>query len=341
MILEVRMNKSYDDPIFRKNLSQKLLSQMLILTNATTWLTAALNIYNKRPVSNVLIPFVAGLLCLFLYDLQKKPGYEAIVKYISLVLFCIIFIPIAWLTSPGSTSAMPYYSLLVITLGVVLTEKPWDLAFPITSLIEVLVMFQLEAIYPSWFAVYEVFRIRLFDLTINFFVASMVLIMMLYTMISNYQKQHKDMYQLSMTDPLTKIRNRRYLIGQLEALHTNPHHKPYVFLLVDVVHFKEVNKTFGHHKGDQLLIDLAAMLQKNMRPIDIVSRYGGDAFIMMLPDTSAQEAEWFKSRIQDAFLLYCKQFLPIEVGINVRILPSENHDLETLMVKIDECLYTD
>src|SRR5438876_8500458 len=96
----------------------------------------------------------------------------------------------------------------------------------------------------------------------------------------------------SFTDPLTEIYNRRSLddmatryIGQ--ARHS---HKPLTFLLVDVDRFKQVNTRFGHLTGDFVLAEIAALLKTSVRGSDAVVRYGGDEFLIILADTSGDDA---------------------------------------------------
>src|SRR6266571_74580 len=96
----------------------------------------------------------------------------------------------------------------------------------------------------------------------------------------------------SFTDPLTEIYNRRSLddmptryIGQARRSH-----KPLTFLLVDVDRFKQVNTRFGHLTGDFVLAEIAALLKTSVRGSDAVVRYGGDEFLIILADTSGDDA---------------------------------------------------
>jgi len=94
-------------------------------------------------------------------------------------------------------------------------------------------------------------------------------------------------------DPLTKVANRgrfeRTLQQWLRAHRASGH--PFVLALIDVDHFKTINDTFGHPEGDRVLLELARTLSSTVRPTDLVARYGGDEFVVMLADTTASQSQ--------------------------------------------------
>jgi diguanylate cyclase (GGDEF)-like protein len=102
----------------------------------------------------------------------------------------------------------------------------------------------------------------------------------------------------SFTDPLTEIYNRRSLDDMAARFisHARRLRKPLTFLLVDVDRFKEVNTRFGHLTGDFVLAEIAALLRTSVRGSDAVIRYGGDEFIMILADTSGDDANGVADR---------------------------------------------
>lgn len=104
-----------------------------------------------------------------------------------------------------------------------------------------------------------------------------------------YQLKLKDNYEASismaLTDPLTGLFNRRYLMAHLEKLlnDTNASNKPFCVLMFDIDHFKNVNDTYGHAVGDEVLKEFAQRLQKNLRSFDLLARLGGEEFVAILP----------------------------------------------------------
>src|SRR5207253_4059995 len=96
----------------------------------------------------------------------------------------------------------------------------------------------------------------------------------------------------SFTDPLTEVYNRRSLddMAGRYISHARRLHSPLTFMLIDVDRFKEVNTRFGHLTGDFVLAEIAALLKTSVRGSDAVVRYGGDEFLIILADTSGDDA---------------------------------------------------
>src|SRR5258706_14556766 len=92
---------------------------------------------------------------------------------------------------------------------------------------------------------------------------------------------------LARTDPLTQLLNRPALLAQLgtEVERTRRYNAPLSILMIDVDEFKDVNDTFGHLAGDQVLVEVALLLARTARSADSVARYGGDEFVIAVPET--------------------------------------------------------
>ncbi len=106
---------------------------------------------------------------------------------------------------------------------------------------------------------------------------------------------------LSRTDPLTQLLNRRALHLQLatEVERVRRYNAPLSVLMLDVDGFKGVNDTWGHLAGDQVLIELALLLSRAARSVDTVARYGGDEFVIAVPETGEAGAIAFAERLRD------------------------------------------
>jgi diguanylate cyclase (GGDEF)-like protein len=106
--------------------------------------------------------------------------------------------------------------------------------------------------------------------------------------------------QLSVTDPLTGLLNRRYLEERLdeEIKRSNRHGYPMSFLMIDVDDFKSYNDEFLHPEGDKALQIVGQCLRETLRGADIASRYGGEEFSILLPQTTLDEAEIIAERLR-------------------------------------------
>ena len=114
--------------------------------------------------------------------------------------------------------------------------------------------------------------------------------------------------QQAIRDPLTGLFNRRYLGEALnrEVLRAGRGRHPVGIIMLDVDHFKRWNDTWGHAAGDTLLRQLGVFLQTHVRGADFVCRYGGDEFILILPEATLDET----LRRAEELRVACKQWMP-------------------------------
>jgi diguanylate cyclase (GGDEF)-like protein len=114
------------------------------------------------------------------------------------------------------------------------------------------------------------------------------------------QRLQSDLNDLAMNDALTRVRNRRAMQEMLnfEMRRVDKEVKDFSIILLDVDHFKKVNDTYGHDVGDIVLQWLASTLQVNMRVQDVVARWGGEEFLILLPDTTLDEAVEIAERLR-------------------------------------------
>jgi diguanylate cyclase (GGDEF)-like protein len=149
----------------------------------------------------------------------------------------------------------------------------------------------------------------------------------------------------SIHDPLTGLYNRRYMEESLtlELNRACRQQTTTAVLMLDVDHFKSFNDTYGHEAGDMVLQALGALLQRNSRSCDIACRYGGEEFLLILPDTSlaaaAQRADEFLKQIRRLRLTHQNSSFQITASIGVAVFPEHAREQETLIRAADEALY--
>ena len=147
-------------------------------------------------------------------------------------------------------------------------------------------------------------------------------------------------------DPLTQLPNRKRFFKELRAAlgEVAPHHSPLLAVLfIDLDNFKPVNDTFGHHVGDQLLIAVAHRITACLRKEDVVSRYGGDEFTLMLRNLHAtEEAHHAVSRIISSFQLpfhIAGQNIRISASVGMALQHSPYYSAEDLVKQADGAMY--
>jgi len=138
--------------------------------------------------------------------------------------------------------------------------------------------------------------------------------------------------QQSFTDPLTEIYNRRSLddIAGRFISHARRRHTPLTFLMIDADNFKQVNTRFGHLTGDFVLAEIAGVLKSSIRGSDAAVRYGGDEFLILLADTTAEGAQNVVDRIRGKLEEWNAAGNVDDFQASVSIGMSEWHDGETL-----------
>jgi len=159
---------------------------------------------------------------------------------------------------------------------------------------------------------------------------------------SLYQK----MAELSITDDLTKLFNTRYLNRtlEIEIARSTRHHSSLSLIFMDVDHFKMINDNYGHLIGSKLLVELGQLLIRSLRAIDIVARYGGDEFVIVLPQTSPPSAIQIAERIrksieQNVFLKKEGYSLRVTASFGVASFPESAKSKEDLLRLADEAMY--
>jgi two-component system cell cycle response regulator len=157
---------------------------------------------------------------------------------------------------------------------------------------------------------------------------------------------HREAERLSMTDPLTGLRNFRYLTRELarEIERATRFGRPLTVLILDLDHFKSVNDTYGHPRGDSVLRELAARVSEQIREVDTFARYGGEEFVIVLPETGPAGACQLAERIGNAvrrrrFGGPGEEPLRVTVSIGVAAFPEHARSAATLMRAADEALY--
>jgi len=152
------------------------------------------------------------------------------------------------------------------------------------------------------------------------------------------QAGQKELYQeLSILDGLTGVYNRRYLdeILRREIERTKRYNQPLSLLMLDIDNFKKYNDTHGHLAGDEILKKMANFLVEALRAVDIVFRYGGEEFVVLLPQTLKQGAVEVAKRLINLE----RQKLPLTVSIGLASFPEDGQEMEELLHKVDMALY--
>jgi two-component system cell cycle response regulator len=153
--------------------------------------------------------------------------------------------------------------------------------------------------------------------------------------------------ELAVTDQLTGLHNRRYMEGQLNALVRRAvvgGGDPVALLVIDIDHFKKINDSFGHAVGDEVLREFAVRLASNVRAIDLPVRFGGEEFVVVMPETDLEHAERIAERIRlhvagSPFRAMGGEELTVTISIGVAASLRLEDTPVKLVRRADEAMY--
>jgi diguanylate cyclase (GGDEF)-like protein/PAS domain S-box-containing protein len=163
--------------------------------------------------------------------------------------------------------------------------------------------------------------------------------------ITDYKKMQEQLRELSLTDQLTCVYNRRGLFTLVDPIlkQANRQKKGILMLYADVDNLKEINDTFGHKEGDAALIETANILKTNYRESDITARIGGDEFVVIPVGTAGEDIEKIVDRLEKSLEIYNskrKHDYRLSLSTGVTYYDPENPcSIEELLIQADELMY--
>jgi diguanylate cyclase (GGDEF)-like protein len=205
-----------------------------------------------------------------------------------------------------------------------------------------------EAVLGSLGAVALIVSLRLFEYVnlfsvsaIFFLVFFAIIVVYAYTLTAKIETGRAKLAHERNIDSLTGLLNRRALIERSSPLFQSQENQHgVVVLFADLDGFKTVNDTHGHHVGDRVLAAVADRLANRVRSDDLVARYGGDEFLLLLPCSSTEGGELVAHRVKQAIDDYARENqIDFSISIGLGKYPDHGHDLESVVKCVDKAMY--
>ena len=155
----------------------------------------------------------------------------------------------------------------------------------------------------------------------------------------------EELKEQAIRDPLTGLYNRRYLYEVLahEIARSERDQHPLSVILIDIDHFKKVNDMYGHQMGDTILVEISRLIESNTRESDIVCRYGGEEFLLVLPGASLndaqQRAEQIRQMCMDKLFQNHGVDILLTMSLGVAALSKQGEHADEIISKADRALY--
>ncbi len=206
-----------------------------------------------------------------------------------------------------------------------------------------------EAAFGSFLLVPLVFYLRLNDsmnalsVTGIFLVLfGVIVVLYAYSLLARLERQREQMATQSNLDQLTGLLNRRGLQERatflFEDVRIQKH--PLSVLFADLDGFKGINDTLGHHVGDTVLRNVARLIDASIRDGDVAARYGGDEFVIIMPDTDVHYATLVAERLQAAVGQWARSGeVNLSLSIGIGAAPEHGEELSVLLERVDRAMY--
>jgi diguanylate cyclase (GGDEF)-like protein len=155
----------------------------------------------------------------------------------------------------------------------------------------------------------------------------------------------EEVQRLSISDPLTGLFNRRHFfeLVETEIARSRRYQKPLSVIMLDIDRFKQVNDNFGHFAGDQVLQQVASVCLHCLRSVDVICRYGGEEFLIMLPETPLENAqhtaERLRLRVAETETITNQGTVKVTISLGVSALIEISEQTDALFARADKALY--
>ncbi len=158
--------------------------------------------------------------------------------------------------------------------------------------------------------------------------------------ITEQKKKERQLEYAGYHDELTDLYNRTFMEEEMKRLDTE-RQLPLAVIMADVNGLKIINDTYGHEKGDELLIKVAQILQETTRKEDIVARWSGDEFVIILPRTGEEQAAGIKERIKN-YCISCEfDGIPVSLGMGIAVKKIQTQSIYDVINAADADMYED
>ena len=198
--------------------------------------------------------------------------------------------------------------------------------------------------------------VRALDLGVNDFISRPVERNELAARVRTQIRRHRYALELSqsvnntmamaVTDDMTGLYNRRYFDRHLGVMlsKAQSQDRDMALMILDIDHFKSVNDNYGHDIGDAVLREFAARLKRNIRGVDLACRFGGEEFVVLMPDTDYRQAETIAERVRQSisersFEIGADRHLSVTVSAGVTLNEARSETPESLIKRADVALY--
>lgn len=310
------------------------------IMGSISWLLIALVALDikLRPTSHSSLVFLATFcILLFLYNINARHGlfsrrYSQFKTFVDLMVFLAFIIAVCWYTGRITS---PFMSLIYLVLMATALTQGRRITYlmaglAITSYI-LLASEELREFY-SFSRILELFPY--------------MLIAHLGAMLAGEtENARREVERLSLTDDVTGMHNMRnfFLLSEIQEKLAKRHNRNFAICMLDADGLKAINDEYGHLAGTELIRQVAAMINANIRCSDICARYGGDEFVILFNETCKDEVAATVQRIVTGMAAtpfpFGNEYLTTTLSAGLADYPGDGHDVKSVMANADTAMY--
>ncbi|NAR28988.1 GGDEF domain-containing protein [Acinetobacter haemolyticus] len=327
-----------------------ILWDSFVLLNPSTWQWVNLPLVRSKLLTNLIMLIVFLSLIIACYFYKDRVWVQEIIPILSVQIVTVLLCHTGYLIGSFSPATMVTYASIV-GVGLILFDRrmiycaliPATIAMLFCNFLSMYGILQYAPIFNP--EILNQAEMHPFWVGSMFFFLLPILLACLYLfeiLLQQWRTRETAIQALSRLDPLTNVMNRRSISNHLEKLNKQPN-SFYSVVLLDLDHFKNINDEFGHSMGDQVLVHVAKCLSNNVRDQDLIGRFGGEEFILLLPNTTAIQAKNVAERCRLAIADMCfitedqQQFsVSASFGISSSLNANEPH---LVVSQADQALY--
>jgi diguanylate cyclase (GGDEF)-like protein len=275
---------------------------------------------------------------LFIYNVNARYGFlsrsfSQFKIFVDLMVFLLFIVAVCWYTGKLTS---PFMSLIYLILMASALTQGKRITYFMAGLAITSYVF-LATAHLREFNYYISHILELFPFMLIAHLGAMLA--------GEAESARQEVERLSLTDDITGINNMRnfFLLADAQEKLAKRYERPYAICMIDADGLKKINDRHGHFAGTELIRQVAAMINKNIRNSDISARYGGDEFVIMFNETAKQDVISAVERIINGM---ASQPFPFEGGMLSSTLsaglagfPDDGPDVRTVMANADEAMY--
>lgn len=299
------------------------------------------NIYYNIDIYTAVLCGAGMIITSGLYFLSRKMRRHNLSAIISVIFFSLILLPGFWLLNGGTHSGILYYYFVASGAIVIILRGINRIVFFFLNLSAYIFLLVIEYKFPEYIIYSKSRSVAFSDLALDSIIVMIMLTVMYLSIVRHYDAEHKRVNQLLDIDELSNCFNRRYFGKCLDQLIEANQTKGNIFsiIIIDVDDFKDINDRYGHTAGDVLITEIGDFLKSNLSDRFYVARYGGDEFIVLMPDVPLSAAV----SVADELCIKCRNRKWVDgqqgITVSIGVIEYDEDIKDNIIQEVDNRLY--